>query len=285
VSNIFVSYRREDSAPYAGRICDRLEAAFGADHVFVDVEDIAPGTDFADAIEKTVGSCDVLLAVIGPRWVEEFRDRAGQQDFVEHEIAAALKRGITVIPVLVGGAAVPAQAELPETLKGLARRQAIPIRDAGFNQDASELVQAIRRVVSGGRSVRKLLWSVVAAGIIIALAGTAYFFSAARERNSIDGEWLARMQRPGQRPYSIRLQLQVAGRTLTGQVMYPTGSGRIEGGTFQKGQLAFYTKHIPQFETEPVTILFSGERRGREIELTATTPDGTVTKGVARKIK
>src|SRR5215218_3767281 len=64
VSNVFISYRREDSAPYAGRICDRLSDAFGSGHVFMDVDDITPGTDFAEAIDRTVSACDVLVAVI-----------------------------------------------------------------------------------------------------------------------------------------------------------------------------------------------------------------------------
>jgi hypothetical protein len=91
------------------------------------------------------------------------------------------------------------------------------------------------------------------------------------------------MQRPGQRAYNIQLRFETAGRTLTGQVQYPTGSGAIEGGTVDGNRLAFYTRHIPQFEREPAQILFSAEVRGREIELRATTPDGTVTTGTARR--
>src|SRR3954454_18909588 len=107
MGDVFINYRREDSAPYAGRICDRLESAFGSEHVFMDVEDIAPGADFAEAIDKTVGSCDVLLAIIGPRWVELLKGPRGDRDFVGYEIAVALNRGVTVIPVLVGGAKMP----------------------------------------------------------------------------------------------------------------------------------------------------------------------------------
>jgi hypothetical protein len=283
VANVFVSYRREDSAPWAGRICDRLEAAFGAAHVFMDVDDIAPGEDFTQAIDRKVSGCKVLVAVIGPRWLELLRERAGEHDFVEHEVASALRRGITVIPVLVGAATMPAEHELPPSLASLARRHGISIRDTSFDQDAGELVRGVERASGGGRHAKRLVWLLVAAGVVIALAATAVFFAASRERTSLDGTWIARMQRPGQRAYTIRLTFHTAGQTLTGGVEYPTGSARIEGGTYDGSRLAFFTRHIPQFESEPATIVFSGELRGSEIELTVTTPDGVVTRGTARK--
>lgn len=268
---------------YAGRICDRLETVFGAGHVFIDVEDIAPGADFAEAIEKTAGACDVLVAVIGPRWLETLRARAGEQDFVEHEIAAALRRGITVIPVLAGGAAMPSESELPTKLAGLARRQAVAIRDAGFDEDATGLVRGIRRATGRGGSARRQVWLLAAAGVMITLVGAAVFMMGSRNNGFLNGTWISRMERPGQKPYNIRLRFEVSGRTLTGQVEYPTGSGAIQGGTFEHGRLAFFTEHVPQFAEERATIVFSGEVRAQEIELTATMVDGVVTKGTARK--
>jgi hypothetical protein len=159
------------------------------------------------------------------------------------------------------------------------------MRDAGFDQDATGLMQAIRHTRASGRSTKRLLWGIIVGAILIALAGTTYFLAASRERISLNGEWIARMQRPGQRPYNVRLRLETSGRTLTGQVNYPTGSATIEGGTYERRRLTFYTRHVPQFGTEAVTIKFAGEQRGREVELMATTPDGTVTKGIARKVE
>ena len=284
MSDIFVSYRREDSAPYAGRIFDRLSAFFGADHVFMDVEDIRAGTDFPHAIEKTVGACDVLIAVIGPRWFETLRARdAGGTDFLEQEIGAALRRNIPVIPVLVEGAAMPPASELPDTLAPLARRQALAVRDTSFDVDASELIRAVRRVTGDeSRSVTRRLFLIIAAGILIAVVGSVLLLRQSRRGGSLNGVWIARMQRGTQPPYNIRLRFHVKDRSLTGEVDYPTGSGRIEGGTFDGKSIAFATRHVPQFETEPATIVFSGEVRNRAVELTATTPDGGIAKGIAR---
>jgi len=105
---IFISYRRVDSAGYAGRIYDRLAARFGEDAVFMDVDDIPAGLDFVDVLQNAVQSCDALAALIGPNWLDA-RDDAGvrrvdnPEDFVRVEIAAALERDIRVIPVLVDG--------------------------------------------------------------------------------------------------------------------------------------------------------------------------------------
>jgi hypothetical protein len=283
VSNVFVSYRREDSAPYAGRICDRLEAAFGAERVFMDVDDIAPGADFAETIEKRIGACQTLVAVIGPRWLEMLRVRGGEQDFVENEIATALLRGVAVIPALVGGAAMPSERDLPVKLAGLARRQAVTIRDDHFDRDAGDLVRGIRRRPSE-RSTRKLLSVLIAAGVLIAVVGAALLLARARDRASLNGTWIARMERSGLQPYNIRLRFETSGRTLIGGVEYPTGSGAIEDGTFDGSRLSFFTKHVPQFETEPAIIRFSGEVRGGELHLTAVTPDGALAKGTARKV-
>src|SRR5689334_11413040 len=70
MASIFISYRREDTGGHAGRLCDRLTARFGGDRVFMDIQDIHPGQNFATSIEETVATCDCVIAVIGPRWVE-----------------------------------------------------------------------------------------------------------------------------------------------------------------------------------------------------------------------
>ena len=283
VANVFVSYRREDSAPYAGRICDRLGDALGPEHVFIDVQDIAPGMDFVETIESVVGKCDVLVAVIGPRWTEVLKSRDDEQDFVEHEITAALQRGITVIPVLVGGAVMPAERDLPKRLSGFSRRQALAISDTDFDRGAGELLRAVERVTSVQKTPKKALWAVIAASLIIAIAGSAFLLMRSRERVSLEGEWIARMERSRLPPYNIRLRLHAQGRTLTGSVTYPTGSGAIEGGTIDGRRLAFTTRHTPQFESEPATVVFSAEVRNGEIDIILTTPDGAEAKGVARR--
>ena len=127
MGGIFISYRREDSGPYAGRLRDALSHHFGADQVFRDIDRINPGERFPRVIEQEVGSCHALLAVIGPRWLS-IKDEAGQrrldnpEDYVRLEIAAALGRGddVLVIPVLLGPTSMPAAADLPKPLAALA---------------------------------------------------------------------------------------------------------------------------------------------------------------------
>src|SRR3954468_12345401 len=121
-ASVFLSYRREDSAGHAGRICEHLASVFGPEHVFMDVQDIAPGQDFAESIEQTISSCQAVIVVIGPRWAADLKERSGGEDFVRHEVAVALRRKVTVIPVLVGGAAMPSARDLPEGLTALSRR-------------------------------------------------------------------------------------------------------------------------------------------------------------------
>ena len=127
---VFISYRRQESSGLAGRLYDRLAARFGDDQVFMDVDTIALGVDFAEVITQAVSTCEVLLAVIGPRWLtatdEDGRRRLDDpDDLVRLEIAAALERDIRVIPILVEGAVMPRRQQLPEALAGLARRNAL----------------------------------------------------------------------------------------------------------------------------------------------------------------
>ena len=152
---IFISYRREDSGGHAGRLCDRLTARFGNARVFMDLQDIAPGQNFAQSIDEMIARCDCVIAVIGPRWVESIQRRApGAEDFVQHEIAAALARGITVIPVLVGGARMPPAEHVPPALEALRYRNAFEVRDERFDDDVTRLSDAINALGVGDDSGR-----------------------------------------------------------------------------------------------------------------------------------
>ena len=126
---IFINYRRDDSIGMAGQLHELLVQTLGRNRVFKGIHDIPPGIDFLAFLSGQVAACDVMLVVIGPNWLTA-EDEAGQRrldqpdDFVAIEIAAALARDIRVIPVLVEGARMPRESELPDTLKALARRQA-----------------------------------------------------------------------------------------------------------------------------------------------------------------
>lgn len=144
--SIFINYRREDTAGHAGRLYDALAARFGDDHVFMDVDAIDPGADFTQVVEQSVGSCDVLLALIGRRWTTT-TDREGRRrldkpnDWVRVEIQTALDRPDTrVIPTLVQGAEMPASDDLPAPLQRLAHRHAFEIRDNRWRSDVDRLI-------------------------------------------------------------------------------------------------------------------------------------------------
>ena len=146
---VFICYRRDDSAPYAGRLYDQLIARFGAQHVFMDVDTVAPGEDFIEAIHRTMASIDALIVVIGPRWMG--RDKKGRSrlladdDLVRREISTALKRNVRIIPVLVSGAKMPAGHELPADLTPLVSRNAIGLTDARFRSEVDRLIESLER--------------------------------------------------------------------------------------------------------------------------------------------
>ena len=149
---IFISYRRDDASAWAGRLYDHLNTRFASNQIFMDVDTIQPGVDFVKAIEDSVGSCDLLIAVIGRRWVissdEEGRRRFDNaEDFVRLEIATALMRGIRVIPVLVDGASMPPSGELPDDLKSLVRRNPIEISHPRFRTDSERLIVAVEQAL------------------------------------------------------------------------------------------------------------------------------------------
>lgn len=149
---IFISYRRSDVQFAAGRLGDALSREFGEQRVFRDIEDIDAGTDFAQRLSEALASCKVLLVLIGNAWLHvpgaDGRRLDDPRDWVRQEIATALKRGIHVIPVLIEQAQMPAEAQLPDDLKPLARRQAIPLTDARWQSDVNHLIAALRRIDS-----------------------------------------------------------------------------------------------------------------------------------------
>jgi uncharacterized RDD family membrane protein YckC len=145
---IFMSYRRDDTPYPAGWLYDRLAERFGVGHIFKDVDSIEPGDDFVEVIANAVGSCDVLLALIGDRWLT-ITNAAGNRriddpnDFVRLEIETALARNIRVVPILVSGARMPRADDLPPGLARLAYRQALELSPNRFNSDLGRLLRML----------------------------------------------------------------------------------------------------------------------------------------------
>jgi hypothetical protein len=145
---IFISYRREETSYPAAWLYDRLADRFGGSQVFKDVDSIQLGDDFVEVIQRAVGSCDVLLALIGDQWLT-ITDQHGRRrldnpdDFVRLEIEAALTRNVRVIPILVEGAPMPRPEELPESLTRLVRRQALQLSPERFEFDTNRLLKVL----------------------------------------------------------------------------------------------------------------------------------------------
>lgn len=149
---IFVSYRRKDSGPYAGRLCDLLRGHLGDDAVFMDEDGIPYGDAFLGVIAERLSTCHVFLSVIGPSWLsmrQGLRGRIFQpNDTVRLETLVALNRNIRVIPLLVGGARMPPANFLPTSIAGLAGVNAKTISDFGFRQDVAALAETIAKSLS-----------------------------------------------------------------------------------------------------------------------------------------
>ena len=187
---VFVSYRRGDVGGYAGRLTDALIQRLGAKGVFQDVTAIAPGQNFSVAIDHALEDCDAVLAVIGPGWLtastpEGIPRLQEDTDYVRMEISKALERGVAVVPILVGGAPLPAESDLPQDLRELVKRQAVVLRDESWHQDVSGLIRSLRgEPAAPGRRRR---WPIAGAAVILLLAGALWLWWPGRNANSGSG--------------------------------------------------------------------------------------------------
>ena len=173
--NIFINYRRDESGHVAGRLHDSLAPTFGRNKLFMDVDNIPVGRDFEEYLKSQVAACDAMLAVIGPNWLAA-KDDTGKRrldnpdDFIVIEIGTALTRNIPVVPVLVDGARMPKASELPDSLKLLARRQAIQVRHTNFRSDAEALVKRLREAVGHDLPERgRRVWLAIGVAVVAVL--------------------------------------------------------------------------------------------------------------------
>lgn len=145
---IFINYRRADTRWAAARLYDGLSQTMGADGLFMDVDSIPPGVDFVEYLNDFVDRSSAIIVLIGPDWLTVTDDTGRRRiedpdDFVNIEICRAMERDVSVIPVLVDAASMPSEAELPEGLKGLARRQAVRLDHKTYGQDLERLNRAL----------------------------------------------------------------------------------------------------------------------------------------------
>lgn len=152
-SPVFISYRRSDSQHATGRLYARLAPRYLAPaEIFLDVEGIAAGADFIAALRNQLNDCQVCLVIIGPNWLSATNENGQRRlddpnDFVRNEVAEALARKITVIPLLVDNARMPSAAELPGPLKSLAARNALSIAHHRFDKDADAVAEKVLKAL------------------------------------------------------------------------------------------------------------------------------------------
>lgn len=157
---IFISYRRSDSAGYAGRIYDYLKNYFGDERIFFDVDTIKPGTNFEQRINAELDNSDAVLILIGNHWLDS-KDKDGNRrldnphDYVRFEVETALGKNITVIPILLQGVQMPSANILPETLFDLSRRNAIRLNDDHWNSDCNLLSGSLKNALKVSRSLKE----------------------------------------------------------------------------------------------------------------------------------
>ena len=152
MGGIFISYRREEAEGYAGRLFDKLKEHFGRERVFMDVDAIEPGADFVEVLNNALGSCDVLISVIGKLWLTITDDTGKRRldnplDYIRLETKIAIERDIKVIPVLIQETTMPSEQELPDELKKLARRQALRLSNDRWDYDIRRLIDALEKAV------------------------------------------------------------------------------------------------------------------------------------------
>lgn len=155
VIRVFISYRSRDEPATAMLLKRELSRQFGDDNVFIDKGMIPPGSDFEHGLLRRVRRSDVLLAVIGPRWLTVEPDAGGgpainhHDDWVRREIAEAFASGVPVVPILVNDAARLTDASLPEDVIHLRKCQYLTLRHSSTDADLAKIVDQLVRHVGG----------------------------------------------------------------------------------------------------------------------------------------
>lgn len=305
---VFISYRRDDAAGYARAIGDELAKHFGADRVFIDVDDIGAGVDFSDVIERKVGAARVLLVLIGRRWQGERESAAPRlhdsADLVRREVGAGLASGARVIPVLLDGTAMPTEQQLPDELRALAGRNAIEIGNSRYASDIVRLVRAVREALGEPdvppppptvtRRGKGLAAGLVGAALVIGgvlawrLSGTAMAPSAAppaalpteasATRPDINGLWQADVRYDWPNADHVeRFDLQGEGTDLHGTASFlrvPRGvlEGRVDGDGVR---FVTRTTEVGAAGSVETVHRYRGRFTGGEIRFTMQTEGGS----------
>jgi hypothetical protein len=266
MTGIFISYRRQDSGGHAGRIGDRLRQMFG-ELVFQDVDNIADGEVFETVIDRALSTCDVALVVIGQNWVTSADSRGRRRlddphDWVRTEIRMMLSRGIRVIPLLVGGAAMPSREELPDELHPLLKRQARELRDTSWDSDMDGLVKRLETILAGEKQplppsahrpasgFRRLFFASAALAVLLTVGAAVWWLGpdrsqpqtaapAAPAAPSTAAGTAAQARRPASSPQPAFVAIPPPGQVRLGATRYDLLGIRLEPYDGQHDSLVF----------------------------------------------
>lgn len=267
-TRVFVSYRRDDAAGYAGRLEESLERRIGRGSVFRDVQDIPPGDDFVQVLRDRLAGAHTVLVLIGPRWAGT--DAGGarriddERDFVRLEVQTALELGARIIPVLLPGAQMPAEEALPAPLKPLARRNALAISDANWDADVVRLVAAFGE---GAPRRRAWPWALGGAAVAGAVAATLCAWppwKGTEPGQRLIGSWAGDVKYPWGATYTERIDFERHAGAITGTatfLAYPRG---IENLVVEGRNVRFETRsqESAASKTYDVTHHYGAELRG-----------------------
>jgi hypothetical protein len=280
VAQVFISYRRDDGAGYARAIGAELAKRFGAGRVFMDVDDIAAGQGFAEVIQRAVGSASVLLVLVGQRWRGE-REGGGVRlhdagDFVRLEIAAGLRLGLRVIPVLLDGATMPTQAELPVDIQALAGLQALEVGNTRFAADIERLVGTLTATLGEPARPSRRRWAWVGAGLLLVGAAGAWW-AVHSARPDINGEWQAELHYAwADAPRVERFQFSGEGHELSGSATFlGLPRGLLEG--WVEGDALRFDTHSGEMGSPDQVHHYRGRLVGDEIRFVLQTEGGSTT--------
>jgi ABC-type phosphate transport system substrate-binding protein len=182
MADIFIAYRRDDSADISGRIYDRLVAIYGPHSIFKDVISIQGGQRFPAQLENGINEKTIMLVIIGQRWLSLLQERQDDPyDFGRIELEIALRHHATIIPILVQGASMPVKSELPLSVADLANYQSLSVRsDPDFSTD----LELIRRTI--GPQVRPIqetrFWPVAISILLVVAIGMGFIWQAASQK-------------------------------------------------------------------------------------------------------
>ena len=268
--SVFISYRRDDAAGYAGRLEEALEQRLGRGSVFRDVLDIAPGDDFVHAIRQGLGGAKTVLVLIGPRWAggdaPGTRRIDDEQDFVRLEVATALDSGAQVVPVLLPGADMPAEDSLPVPLQPLARRNAMSLSDTNWAADVGRLAEAM------GVPRRRAAWP-WALGTALLAAALVGMWALSRPAPApppdpaarLIGSWQAELRYGWGDRHTERFEFKRHAGQLTGSASFLGYPRALENVVVEGANLRFQTRSQSSMgaETRTLTHAYAAELRGQ----------------------